>query len=102
MSQYVSASDGSAVGLPSKSKVEMEAVSKPPTSRLEDSFVVQEAGSVAAAATVMRCGEPRKCCTLYVPCVTLTLQSPAYGMTTDAVREAWAGEFLSYLRKRGY
>jgi hypothetical protein len=61
----------------------------------------QEAGSVAAAATVMRRGEPRKCCTLYVPCVTLTLQSPAYGMTTDAVREAWAGEFLSYLRKRG-
>jgi hypothetical protein len=49
----------------------------------------------------MRCGEPRKCCTLYVPCVTLTLQSPAYGMTTDAVREACAGEFLLYLRKRG-
>ena len=61
----------------------------------------QESGSVAAAATVIRHGEPRKCCTLYVPCVTSRVQSPAYGMTTDAVREAWVGESLLYLRKRG-
>jgi hypothetical protein len=27
------------------------------------------------------------------------LQSPAYGMMTDAVRDLWAGEYLLYLRK---
>ena len=72
LSQYVSASDGSAVGLPSKSKVEMEAVSKPPNSMmLEDTLEEpastaeekehpQCAGEVAAGNTVIEIGEPRK------------------------------------------
>ena len=51
MSQYVSASDGSAVGLPSKSKVEMEAVSKPPTSRLGLNLSSEVAESVGPSET---------------------------------------------------
>jgi hypothetical protein len=101
LSQYVSASDGSSVGLLYSSKVEMEAVSMPPTSRFEDTLVVHEAGSVAVGATVIRCGEPWKFTAWYVPCVTSRVQSPAYGMAPEAVREAWAGEEGSCLHKRG-